>query len=57
MIARTNPEVQEDFKKLNPIERSLADHSPQGNTNMYFPSTEDLRMALESQFTIWRLHN
>ena len=43
--------------ELNPIERVWRITRRKVTHNRYFPSTEDLRLALVSQFTIWRLPN
>ena len=43
--------------EFNPIERVWRITRPKVTHNRYFPSTEDLRLALVSQFTIWRLPN
>jgi transposase len=43
--------------ELNPIERVWRITRRKVTHNRYFPSTEDLRMTLESQFSIWRLPN
>jgi transposase len=43
--------------ELNPIERVWRITRRKVTHNRYFPSIEDLRLALVSQFTIWRLPN
>jgi transposase len=43
--------------ELNPIERVWRITRRKVTHNRYFPSVEDLRLALVSQFTIWRLPN
>jgi len=43
--------------ELNPIERIRRITRRKVTHNRYFPSTEDLRFALLSQFTIWNLPN
>jgi len=43
--------------ELNPIERVWRITRRKVTHNRYFPSTEDLRLALASQFTIWKLPN
>jgi len=43
--------------ELNPIERVWRITRRQVTHNRYFPSIEDLRLALVSQFTIWSLPN
>jgi transposase len=43
--------------ELNPIERIWRITRRKVTHNRYFPSTEDLRLALVSQFTIWRSPN
>ncbi len=43
--------------ELNPIERVWRITRRKVTHNRYFPSTEDLRVALISQFTIWKLSN
>ena len=43
--------------ELNPIERVWRITRRKVTHNRYFSSTEDLRLALVSQFTIWRLPN
>jgi transposase len=41
--------------EFNPIERVWRITLYKVTHDRYFPSTEDLQMALESQFSIWRL--
>jgi transposase len=43
--------------ELNPIERVWRITRRKVTHNRYFPSIDDLRLALISQFTIWRLPN
>jgi transposase len=43
--------------ELNPIERVWRITRRKVTHNRYFPSTEDLRLALVSQFTAWALPN
>jgi transposase len=43
--------------ELNPIERVWRITRRKVTHNRYFPSTEDLRLALVYQFTIWKLPN
>jgi transposase len=43
--------------ELNPIERVWRITRRKVTHNRYFPSIEDLRLALVSQFTIWSLPN
>jgi transposase len=43
--------------ELNPIERVWRITRRKVTHNRYFPSTENLRLALVSEFTIWKLPN